>query len=162
MLTLARLKEVIRYDAKRGTFTWRKRLNNNGPKIGGRAGTKTTWGYIGINIDGRRYFAHRLAWLYVTGEWPRREIDHRRGPSNRWRNLREATRAQNCHNTPRRRDNTSGAKGISYDRARGCWRAYVNKRGRQIWHHRFPSKRAAIAARRNAARRYHGEFARHS
>jgi hypothetical protein len=47
-----------------------------------------------IDIKGKPYLAEHLAWLYVTGEWPKHAIDHVNGDTldNRWENLRESDR----------------------------------------------------------------------
>ncbi|EFE1615700.1 hypothetical protein CKI87_000297 [Escherichia coli] len=64
--------EVLDYNKETGIFTWKKKLSARGA-VGKVAGT-ISYGYNAINIDGVRYFAHRLAWLYVYGEWPKQEI----------------------------------------------------------------------------------------
>ncbi|MDD0156969.1 HNH endonuclease signature motif containing protein, partial [Shigella flexneri] len=77
---------------------WKKKLSARGA-VGKVAGT-ISYGYNAINIDGVRYFAHRLAWLYVYGEWPKQEIDHidRNRRNNAISNLRDVSRVVNALN----------------------------------------------------------------
>lgn len=98
-LTAARLREVLHYDADTGIFTWRIATGRR-RKAGDVAGN-TSVGYCRIGIDGRIFYAHRLAVLYVTGEWPKGgEVDHRNAQrgDNRWNNLRDSTSAANKQN----------------------------------------------------------------
>lgn len=108
-LTAARLKELLHYDPETGVFTWiaggclgRNRRHKT-------AGTKHRRGYIQIQIDGVIYKAHRLAWLYVHGQWPTGLIDHRNGvqDENRFGNLRDATFLINSQNRRGPQRNTS-------------------------------------------------------
>lgn len=98
ILTAERLRELLTYDPETGEFRWRY---TRGCRARGQiAGTVTCLGYLTIAIDGRKYKAHRLAWLHVHGEWPYPEIDHinRIKLDNRLVNLRRATRAENNAN----------------------------------------------------------------
>jgi hypothetical protein len=101
-LTLNRLKEVLHYDPASGDWKWLVRVAWR-INAGGRAGTLNTLGYVAIKVDGTVYLAHRLAWFYMTGNWPQ-EIDHiDRNKSNcRWANLRSVTHAENMQNVDRR------------------------------------------------------------
>jgi hypothetical protein len=87
---------LFSYDPDTGLFT---RLVTTGSRsqAGEIAGSKDSQGYWQISINHRVHRAHRLAWLYMMGEWPDAEIDHRdlNRSNNRWSNLRPATRAQN-------------------------------------------------------------------
>jgi hypothetical protein len=74
MLTVTRLREVLHYDPITGIFTWLVSLSNHVGKV---AGSLDGTGRVRIRVDGREYGAHRLAWLYMTGNWPVNEIDHR-------------------------------------------------------------------------------------
>lgn len=113
--------------------------------------------------DGRRTseFLHRRI-MGVSLEDPRR-VDHKEPIAtldNRRANLRIATCSQQQCNQRRRRDNTSGYKGVSRDKARGQWAVYVSVQGKRHYIGRFQSKRRAYKAYCDAAQRLHGEFAR--
>lgn len=155
-LTAERLRSLLHYDPETGAFTRRRSVQGFHANTTAGVLHKAS-GYIIVGVDRRRYRAHRLAWLCMTGEWPS-EVDHRNGDraDNRWENLREATRSQNNANQKRRHDNSSGVKGVSWDTLNRRWRAYIN--GKQIG--RFDSIDEAAAARAAAARALYGEFAR--
>ena len=115
MLTQERLKELLEYDPETGDFWWRVDYGGRTHK-GDYAGKHNTDGYLQIGVDCRLYMAHRLAWLYMTGEWPSGEIDHinRKRDDNKWENIREATNGQNRANSKLARNSTSGFKGVSW------------------------------------------------
>lgn len=120
-----RLKQLLHYDPETGIFRW---LVRRGPKFPGDvAGSENDKGYIQIGLDGKTYRAHRLAWLYMTGEWPKDEIDHRnRVPNHNWfDNLREAGGNQNQANVDKQKNNTSGYKGVQLYKRTGKWQAYI-------------------------------------
>ena len=112
-------------------------------------------------IHNRKYLAHRLAWFYMTGEWPK-EIDHINGSKvdNRFSNLRVASRAQNEANKRVRRDSFTGIKGVSWDDARQKWYAYLTIDGVAKGLGRFDRLTDAIAVRQRAALARDGEFFR--
>lgn len=115
-LTVERAKELLNYDPETGVITWRVTTNSRA-MAGSRAGCKHCAGYVQIHIDGRKYLAHRLAWLIIHGEWPLEHIDHINGirNDNRKINLREASRAINMQNQRRpMAGNTSGFLGVSW------------------------------------------------
>jgi hypothetical protein len=96
MLNKERLDELLDYSPDSGLFTWK--VNRRGKaKSGCIAGSKNGQGYILIKIDGKFYFAHRLAWLVTHGTFPINMIDHIDGnrENNKINNLREATAEQN-------------------------------------------------------------------
>jgi Demerecviridae HNH endonuclease len=154
-LTRARLRELLHYDPDTGEFRWWKRAGNE-LCLGDVAGC------VRICVLGRTYRAHQLAWLYVKGRWGRPMIDHRDGDStnNRWSNLRRATASQNGANSRRRRDNTSGYKGVLPCRRSRRWRACIRKNGRRMHLGTFATPEAAHDAYVTAARKLFGEFAR--
>jgi HNH endonuclease len=135
MLTLSRLREVLHYDPETGEFRSLKR------KGWRRKCGSISRGYLRIKIDGRNYLAQRLAWLWMTGEWPEDEVDHRNRVKldNRWCNFRPATRLINCNNRSLSKNNTSGTNGVGW--ANGKWR--VRLRGK--FHGYFPTKDEAVA-----------------
>ena len=88
-LTAERLRERLHYDAGTGVFT--RRVGSGHARTGEMAGSVHSTGYVRISIDGGKYTAHCLAWLYVHGVWPPDQIDHINGnrSDNRIANLRE-------------------------------------------------------------------------
>lgn len=162
MISLQRLKEVVEYNPETGVFTWRVQLAPRG-KAGTKAGCNDpSSGYVLLRIDGKLYRAHVLAWFYSHGTWPVSLIDHKncKRDDNRLSNLRPASHSQNFQNGRRRRDNTSGMKGVSWDRSRNLWKAQICVYGKRICLGRFPKKEQAGAAYLAAADRFFGEFAR--
>jgi len=151
---------VLRYESETGLFYWReprKRI-----LAGQKAGRLQTSGYIGIKFGKRLYLAHRLAWFYMTGEWPLTEVDHKNNirTDNRWKNLRKATRSQNAGNRLLSDKNTPGVKGVTWDRARNKWRAFIKADGKSCTIGRYDSFDDACEARELAAERYFGEYAK--
>ena len=97
-LTHERLLAALDYSASTGEFTWK--ISTGRVKRGDAAKTLDRDGYIRIQLDGIRYFAHRLAWFYVYKKFPEPETDHinRIKTDNRMENLREADRKMNTKN----------------------------------------------------------------
>lgn len=155
-----RLKTVVNYDPETGVFTWKIATSNRNP-VGSPAGTTTNAGYRSMTIDGKRYLAHRLAWLYVYGEWPTSDLDHINldRTDNRIANLREASRGQNMANGNLRKDNTSGCKGVYWNKQSSKWRVTIQKNGRMIQIGMFASYDDAVRAATKARQEIHGEFA---
>ena len=105
---------------------------------------------------------HRLAWMMIHGA-PTADIDHIDGnrTNNRISNLRAATRSENLANARKHAHNTSGAKGVYFDRQRGKYQAHITHQYKYYHLGRFDTFEQAVAARRDAAERMHGKFARH-
>lgn len=159
-LTRERLSALLDYNPDTGQFM--NRVSRRRVAAGSIAGTVNARGYRLIAVDCRRYLAHRLAWYYMTGVWPRFEIDHRDGDTsnNRWRNLREATRAQNQRNVRKHRDNRSGFKGVSRDKRTEKWLAKITFEGRPRRIGLFNTPEEAAAAYDREAQQLFGEFKR--
>ena len=159
-ITYARIHEAVSYDPTTGIFTWAKTSSKK--RLDGiTAGWVDDDGYIMISIDKITRGAHQWAWFWMTGEWPKQTVDHKdRDPgNNRWDNLREADYSQQSGNTRMRSDNTSGIKGVSWDKSRGKWAANIHIKGRKVYLGRFDDLDAARAAYSAAAVNYFGEFA---
>jgi len=137
MLNQILLKKLLNYDENTGIFTRRISLHGK-VKVGDIAGTIANDGYCHIRVDSKRYQAHRLAWLYVHGEWPTNQIDHINGirNDNRIANLREATRSENQQNRKTSNYNsTSGYLGVSVNK--DAYTSYIRLNGKIIYLGRF-------------------------
>jgi hypothetical protein len=135
MVTQDRLKELMSYDQHTGQLTRLVRRGRMGA-VGSVAGTVNTKGYVVVEIDANPYLAHRLAWLYMTGEMPGMDIDHidRNKANNRWANLRLATNSENHENRfEPQKNNKSGLLGVCLHKAAGRWVAQIKKDGRRIY-----------------------------
>lgn len=161
MITQHRLKQLLDYDPETGVFRWRELAHNrvHCVKIGDVAGGLNAHGYVMVAVDGKKYPAHRLAWLYVHGHWPKEQIDHKNRcrDDNRLCNLRSATRSQNGANSPAPKNNKSGFKGVNF--FRGAWHATIRKDGRTRYLGRHETPEAASEAYKRAASSLFGEFA---
>lgn len=175
-LTPEKVRELLDYDPETGILTWRRRpirpeevardKNWNARCEGKPAGCITPYGYrmLGITAEfgkEEKLLAHRIAWAHYYGEWPTGFLDHinRDRLDNSIRNLRPATITENSMNAKVRKDNSSGVRGVSRFRD-GRWRVRLNKNGEEVYCAFFASKEEAIAARKEAALRFYGEFAR--
>lgn len=131
-------------------------------KPGDIAGHVDNQGYWRLCVDGERYGAQRLAWLYMKGDWPIGEVDHRdtNQLNNRWENLREASHHQNVANASKRKDNISGFKGVSWNSRHRRWVAQANVNGKRKWLGYFDDPKVAHQVYASAMVAQHGEFAR--
>jgi hypothetical protein len=162
-LTRERLLEVLDYDPTTGIFVWKARPDNKrwtAKNAGKVAGSPHNGGYIHIGIDGKKYLAHALAWLFVYGEPPNRFIDHKNldKKDNRIDNLRLADFGENSANAGIRSDNKSGYRGVSFWGKRQCWAVYINKAGRHHYVGSFKVKEDAALAYAEAAKKLYGDF----
>ena len=153
-LTATELRSLLSYDPETGVFT---RLT--GKHSGKPAGCLSKKGAVQVYVRGRIYLAHRLAWLYVTGEWPKNQIDHKdRNPANNvLDNLREATHAQNSQNTQRLK--SKYGRGIRFmpGRRKKPWRVTVNADRKTVNVYACSlaeAKRLSVSLRQSL----HGEF----
>src|ERR1700692_3944507 len=169
-LTVDQLREVLHYDPVSGNFTWLRRPSYrqewNTRYAGVIAGgpTKTNDGkiYWIISVNGQPIYAHRLAWLYMTGEWPAALVDHPDtvGLNKRWINLREANNSQNAANSKLNKNNTSGFKGVCLNKETGRFQSYITIENRMHHLGYHDTAEAAHAAYMQAAIALHGDFAR--
>lgn len=162
ILTAARLREILNYDQATGAFTWAIR-RKGGRGIGKEAGGRMSHGYISICINGQEYTGHRLAWLYMHGEWPLDYIDHINGnrSDNRIENLRDVSQSVNMQNVyAPKSNNKSGYRGVSWHAQRGKYTARIKVEGRYLSLGLHTTPEAANAAYLEAKRRLHDGFAR--
>jgi hypothetical protein len=174
-ITKEYLHSVLNYNADSGVFKWKHRADMtrswNARFSGTVAGTKNPIraglragenAYFVIVINKKPYLLHVLAWLYMTGEIAKNSIDHVDGNprNNRWDNLRKCTKSENQCNRAIQSNNTSGYKGVSWDKRRMKWKAYIKINTKMIYLGRFDNIEDASDARIQAMNDIHGEFAR--
>lgn len=164
-LTAEFVRSLLHYDPETGVFLWRFRptaIRGWNTKYAGTIAGTVRDEYRRISIGKKIYLAHRLAWLYVTGAWPKHQIDHRdlNRKNNRFKNLREASHGDNVNNMGLRRNNTSGFKGVHWHEGAGRWRARIDIGSQHIHLGYFGNKKAAAAAYKKASLELHGEFHR--
>ena len=136
--------DLLNYDKDTGVFTRRKDSYNSVVKAGEVAGFNAL-GYLLIQINGRQYRAHRIAWLYVYGKWPDGIIDHINGDKkdNRIANLRDADKSINALNTHAPNiDNTHGFRGVSFNKRFGKFygRIVINNKCHFLGYHDTPEQ----------------------
>lgn len=155
------MRQLLDYDPHTGAMTWKTRAEHWFRTKLSHVGWNKTWagtpalnspdayGYLTGAILGQSHKAHRVIWALHYGRWPK-AIDHINGvvTDNRISNLREISKAENALNSKLRSDSTSGQTGVSFDKARGFWKAYININGKQKFLGRHETKQSAIRARR--------------
>lgn len=154
IITLDKICQLLEYDPATGIFLWKLPMGNT--SSGKQAGTLKPDGYIRIQIEGRLYYAHRLAWLVSYGEWPPSMVDHIDGDrkNNSLANLRSATLTENNRN--RKRVSTKHKKGVKKNGNR--WQGRIRAGKKQIHLGTFKTEDEAHAAYCKAAKELHGRF----
>lgn len=165
-LTQERLKELLHYCPALGLFWWKERDGNdrhtkrwNTRYANQIAGSLSADGYPVVTLEKAPRPLHRLAWLWMTGEWPSGEVDHANTwkLDNAWDNLREATRSQNSANRPSR--SRSGFKGV-YRKPSGRYQAMITNHKIKERLGTYDTPEEAHSAFMARAVEIHGEFAR--
>lgn len=154
-ITAHRLKELFEYSPETGEFIRIKKTSSK-THIGTVAGTVNHHGYVIICIDYKLYSAHRLAWLYMTGEWPKEEVDHIDGhrSNNRFVNLRDVSVSMNRQNRRAAdRKSKSGLLGVNTNKY--SWAARIKVDGKKISLGSYPTPELAHAAYVEAKRKLH-------
>ena len=154
------LRELLDYDPKTGLLTWKFRENMKGSwnvKYAGKTAFTYTnpKGYLTGTIDGIRYLAHRIIWVWLYGTEPD-SIDHIDGnrANNAQANLRSVTVLMNQQNQKRRADNSSGCVGVRYRKDIEKYQAYINVNRKQLTLGAFDSFDEAVAARKHGEIQY--------
>lgn len=154
-LTLERAQEVLAFDAIQGTLIWKANVGQRA-RVGGVVAATDKKGYLYFGLDGKGYFAHRVAWLLHFGCWPRGQLDHINGvkSDNRIANLRDSTQTENMQNGREpRKHNKSGLLGVSENH--GKFQAEILVSGRRMYLGTFASPFAAHDAYLKAKREHH-------
>jgi hypothetical protein len=126
MLTQERVRELFDYNPETGELI-RKVSTNSRARAGDVAGGLNSQGYLMTHVDGGRYYNHRLIFLHAHGYMPENHIDHinRNCSDNRVENLREVSASCNMRNMRQSKANTSGVKGVYWNKAKNKWEAYI-------------------------------------
>lgn len=156
-LTAQRLRELLHYCPDTGAFTW---IGTTNPKHkpGRPAGWREGNIYLRISVESRTYFAHRLAWLHASGEWPTGQIDHIDGDrtNNRWVNLRDISHSMNMQNRREARfDSSTGILGVQFYPKTGRFGASIRVSGKRTFLGRFDTAEEARQAYVRAKRELH-------
>lgn len=159
--TIDELRELLSYDPSTGDIVWRQQRGKRA-KAGAIAGCLCGQGYRVITIDYVSYQGHQVAWALHYGAWPEGGVDHRNliKSDNRIGNLRQASQSQNAANTGMRKRNTSGRKGVTWNKASGKWQAGIRVKGKDLYLGLFSDLDEAHAAYCKAANENFNQFAR--
>jgi len=155
-ITQERLKELLHYDPDTGFFRWIAKSSTS-TLIGSIAGCSDSKGYWKININQKRYRAHRLVWLYVFGAFPNSLIDHmnRNKSDNSLNNLRLVTYSENNQNHKINNRNTSGVTEVYFHKKSQMWHAMININKKPRYVGSFSTIEEAIAARKAAEKKFY-------
>lgn len=153
------VKALFNYCEETGLFT-RKITTGTKAKVGSIAGSIGSSGYIYLEINGNRYRAHRVAWLYIHGKFSEYQLDHinHDRADNSINNLREVTNKENSYNSSIRSDNTTGYKGVSLDSRSNRYRAYITIDGKQKSLGYYSTAEEAALAYNRASKELFGEY----
>lgn len=162
---LAKIREALSYEPDTGLIRWKV------DRYGGKGGIRVragdiagccVRGYNVVELDWRSYKGHRIAWFLHYGMWPETDLDHwdLNRANNRIDNLRCATRSQNCANKSLKCTNTSGYKGVHWNKKLEQWAAQIGFNGKIFYLGMFATPEEAHAAYCEAAKKYHAGFAR--
>ena len=148
-----KLKYAFKYDPLTGVITHRHDFHS---RLKGALATHDhSGGYLSLSIGGKALLAHRVIFMYMTGELPN-EVDHVNHirNDNRWSNLRAVVRTDNNRNTCVSLNNTTGVTGVSYHKPTGKFRAYISQHGKAIHLGLFTTLEEAATVREKANLQY--------
>lgn len=129
------LKEVLDYCPTTGVFTWKVKTSVR-TAAGAHANATRPNGYVYISIKYTSYMAHRLAFLFMTGAFPKHHVDHINGirNDNSWANLREVTQQENSRNSAKSIRNKSGVPGVFWYAPTQKWQVHITVAGTKKKH----------------------------
>ena len=158
ILTQDKLKSLLDYNQYTGVFVWLVTCGSvkNGDIAGSVFPHQNGKCYFRICISGKNYLSHRLAWLYMTGGYPKNQIDHINGNGchNWFYNLRDVSELENHRNVRRMKNNTSGLTGVYWDDSRNKWKSSISVSRKHVYLGRFDDYFEACCARRSADYKY--------
>jgi hypothetical protein len=153
-LTQQRLKELVFYCPKQGNFYRLKKVSNL--KLGIVVAKPSKNGYLRMHIDGRLYYMHRLAWLYMHGSFPA-YIDHVDGnrQNNKLENLNDVKASENFQNVAKKSIAQSGLKGAYFDKKSKLWQSKIRASGKNISLGYYKTAELAHQAYLDGKKKYH-------
>jgi hypothetical protein len=161
------IREIFSYDPILGELRWLSRdgksrtINSwNARYTDTVAGSVKSNGYIEVHLQAKMYKAHRVVWVWMTGEWPAKQIDHinLNRSDNRWANLREATHSENQRNALAFKSNALGVRGVHC--AHGRFIAQIDINGKHIYLGSRATLKEAAKLYQAAIAEHHGKFGR--
>lgn len=164
-MNIEQLKQTFDYNPNTGELK-RKIKTSNSAEVDAPVGNRRkSYGHMVTKFEGKSQKVHVICWMIFHGkEVPEGYvIDHRNcnTADNRIENLRLATPSQNAHNASKRKDNSSGYKGVSFFKPRSKWRGYVAHNKRTICVGYFDTPEQANEAVMAKREELHGKFANH-
>ena len=158
MITHERLLELLIYNPETGEFRRRK----TGKLCGSIHTEKNGYKRVEFSVENGLYRVHRLAWFYMTGKWPS-NVDHidMDATNNKWSNLREATKSQNCFNRGPQRNNSSGYKNVFWHKLNKKWSVIIQIQGKLKHFGYYEDLELANLVACKVRDSIEGEFARH-
>lgn len=159
-VTFSYLQEILSYSPDNGQWRCKKAYSPQSYP-GKKVGWMHDQGYCCLTINNKKYKLHILAWFYMTGVWPKVDIDHidNNRSNNKWLNLREATPSQNGANSLLNTNNTSGYKGVSWNKIRQKYEVYIKIGYTKKHLGLYKTLEKSSAVYDEAALKYFGEFA---
>lgn len=161
-IPLSDLRSILRYEPETGLLYWLKQTGTRTPEGCVAGHYRKENDYVIVGYEGERYSAHRIAWALYYGEWPQLPIDHINmdRKDNRISNLRLATVSENNINRPKQSNNTTGFKGVTFNKRTGKFAAKITFKKVTKCLGCFKTAEEAARAYQLAAKELHGEFAK--
>ena len=158
MVTQERLRELFEYNVDTGDFVRISPVRK--ANVGDVAGCIGKHGYVAISVDCKRYYAHRLAFIYMTGDCPK-TVDHkdRVRSNNKWSNLRESTAQLQEANKTKCQGVTSRFKGVHFSKQKKGYVAKIKIDGKELYLGTHECEDDAAAAYNSAAINAFGKYA---